>query len=199
MADRELKLNSISRFSKKSPRLVLEQYSHCEVPAGCGGVVIRWKDPQDLSTKVFIRIYNINGDLILNGNQHRSGLALVVYGEQQVLAFHISNFQPGYGSLMFAAIYQKNREESQKILSLPDGTWKYSLNKPLDDSWMHAGFDDTSWFSMVLRPFPQPDTQSYSYQILQELGAQELGIKNSDISREIWVRKEFNLSREREI
>lgn len=47
MPDRELKLNSISRFSKQSPRLVLEEHGHCEVPAGCGGVVLRWRGADD--------------------------------------------------------------------------------------------------------------------------------------------------------
>ena len=43
MADK--KLNSLERFRKQSPRLVLEEHSHCEVPAGCGGVVLRWRNP----------------------------------------------------------------------------------------------------------------------------------------------------------
>ena len=47
MPDRELKLNSISRSSKQSPRLVLEEHGHCEVPAGCGGVVLRWRGHDD--------------------------------------------------------------------------------------------------------------------------------------------------------
>ena len=33
-----LRLNTLNRFRKHSPRLLLEEYSHCEVPAGCGGV-----------------------------------------------------------------------------------------------------------------------------------------------------------------
>ncbi len=33
----DLNLNSLSRFSKKSSTMILEVYSHCEVPAGCGG------------------------------------------------------------------------------------------------------------------------------------------------------------------
>ncbi len=43
--ERELKLNSIDRYVKDSPNFVLEEYTHCEVPAGCGGVVLRWRDP----------------------------------------------------------------------------------------------------------------------------------------------------------
>lgn len=40
-----LRLNSVDRFTKRSPRLLLEEHSHCEVPAGCGGVVLRWVNP----------------------------------------------------------------------------------------------------------------------------------------------------------
>ena len=46
MADDELRLNTVERFSKHSTRLVLEEHGHCEVPAGCGGVVLQWRDPQ---------------------------------------------------------------------------------------------------------------------------------------------------------
>lgn len=40
--DDDLRLNTLNRFAKRSPRLVLEEHGHCEVPAGCGGVVLRW-------------------------------------------------------------------------------------------------------------------------------------------------------------
>ena len=43
----KLKLNTLSRFSKRSDQLLLEHYSHCEVPAGCGGVILRWRDRAD--------------------------------------------------------------------------------------------------------------------------------------------------------
>src|SRR5574339_211352 len=42
--DEALRLNTLHRFRKHSPRLLLQEYSHCEVPAGCGGVVLRWID-----------------------------------------------------------------------------------------------------------------------------------------------------------
>jgi hypothetical protein len=45
--DEELRLNTLHRFVKYSRALVLEEYSHCEVPAGCGGVVLRWTDPRE--------------------------------------------------------------------------------------------------------------------------------------------------------
>lgn len=41
-----LKLNTLDRFTKQPGLLALQESSHCEVPAGCGGVVLRWIDPR---------------------------------------------------------------------------------------------------------------------------------------------------------
>lgn len=43
--DDDLRINTLHALSKYSPGLVLEEHGHCEVPAGCGGVVLRWRDP----------------------------------------------------------------------------------------------------------------------------------------------------------
>jgi hypothetical protein len=45
--DDDLRLNTLHRFEKGAGRLTLREYSHCEVPAGCGGVVMRFLDPDD--------------------------------------------------------------------------------------------------------------------------------------------------------
>ena len=42
MARRRFRLNSLSRYTKESDRLVLDSYS-----AGCGGIVLRWRDPNE--------------------------------------------------------------------------------------------------------------------------------------------------------
>src|SRR5206468_12707267 len=52
----EQQLNSLDRFRKKPERLVLEEHGHCEVPAGCGGVVLRWRNPR-ARVPVVIRLY----------------------------------------------------------------------------------------------------------------------------------------------
>jgi hypothetical protein len=43
----EQRLNSLDRFRKQPGRLVLEEHSHCQVPAGCGGGVLRRRNPQE--------------------------------------------------------------------------------------------------------------------------------------------------------
>ena len=47
MPDRQLRINTLSRYRGRPPRLVLEEHNHCEVPAGCGGVVLRWRNFSD--------------------------------------------------------------------------------------------------------------------------------------------------------
>src|SRR3954468_8478318 len=58
--DRDLELNSIDRYVKASPRFVLEEHSHCEVPAGCGGVVLRWSNPA-LAVPVRLEVWTSEG------------------------------------------------------------------------------------------------------------------------------------------
>ncbi|HEX8699439.1 MAG TPA: hypothetical protein VF815_11425, partial [Myxococcaceae bacterium] len=41
----DLRLNELNRYRKTSGKLALEVHSHCEVPAGCGGAVLRWRRP----------------------------------------------------------------------------------------------------------------------------------------------------------
>jgi hypothetical protein len=64
----ELRLNSLSRYSKQSDEYTLEVHSHCEVPAGCGGVVLRWRNPR-LSIPIEIWTYTTGeAQLFLDGN-----------------------------------------------------------------------------------------------------------------------------------
>ncbi|MBX3232066.1 MAG: hypothetical protein KIT84_19875 [Labilithrix sp.] len=63
----DLRINTLHRFEKHSPRLTLQEYSHCEVPAGCGGVVLRWIDPR-LGPSARVRVVAIGAvDTWLDG------------------------------------------------------------------------------------------------------------------------------------
>src|SRR5438067_610618 len=42
----EQPISSLDRYRKRSARLVLEEHGSSVVPAGCGGVVLRWRNPQ---------------------------------------------------------------------------------------------------------------------------------------------------------
>src|SRR5438128_1957746 len=101
MPDRDLKLNTLSQYAKDSPRLVREEFGHCEVPAGCGGVVLRWRNPDD-GIPVPIKMYAA-GELqaYLDGSALTLARPLIPFGEHQ-LAFEITGADPRYLVLVFA-------------------------------------------------------------------------------------------------
>jgi hypothetical protein len=47
MSDDDPQFNLLNRLRKRSPRLVCEEYGSWEVPVGCGGMVLHWRDPAD--------------------------------------------------------------------------------------------------------------------------------------------------------
>jgi len=203
MADRELELNSISRYSKSSPQFVLEEHGHCEVPAGCGGVVLRWRNPRG-GIPLQIWLYTTGtAEFYLDGTHPPSGRPLVSYAEH-VFALRLSGFDSRQALLMLAAIYDKAGMRNVglshttvnlvRILSAPDGSWKYSLVEPQDDAWMQSGFDDSAWKLMILKPLPRHTKwgrEWYRFERLQELGAKGLGIEGP--GETVWVRKVFSL------
>lgn len=200
---RDLKLNSIPRYSKASPQFVLEEHGHCEVPAGCGGVVLRWTNPHRARPVEFWLEASGNVDFVLDGKPPSSGRPMVEYGDH-VLGFRISHFDRSTGILMFAGVYDEekmihtglSRKSGRKIylLSTDDGTWKYSGVEPEDDSWMQPGFDDSNWRSLIRKDFPEPKEQKrYRLDKLREFGARGLGI--AEKRETVWIRKSFSLSR----
>lgn len=90
MADEDdLRLNTLHRFAKQSPRLVLQEYSHCEVPAGCGGVVLRWVDPREGVPIRVALVCTMKADVSLDGAPLPTGRAAVAPG-RHVLGFRLS-------------------------------------------------------------------------------------------------------------
>ena len=216
MSDRDLRLNSVSRYSKESSRLVLEEHSSCEIPAGCGGVVLRWFNPLRALPLEF-RMY-VKGDVkfALDGNVLKSARPLVDYGEH-VVSFVVSRYKLNEGFLMFAATVESKakaapalKEKSvsdNEFISDGDGSWKYTLNEPSDDSWMTTGFDDRHWQTLVLRTVTKPSEKgsgAYWLDKMLELGAKGLGMEDIGWSAKlfgktrssdpIWIRKVFTLT-----
>lgn len=89
-ADEDLRLNTLHRFAKRSPRLTLREYSHCEVPAGCGGVVLRWVEGSG-GIAVRIRLPATRGivDAWLDGEPLETTEAEVEPRNAHLLAFHV--------------------------------------------------------------------------------------------------------------
>lgn len=156
MPDRDLKLNSLSRFSKKSPRLVLEEYSHCEVPAGCGGVVLRWRKPEaPIPMKIHVGAFNgFSRNRTLDGKEDLGNPKIPVSYGKHVLAIEINNFKPDHAiEFMYSELNEDyvrilKPEGETTILSLPDDTWRFTLDTP-DIKWQDPDYDDSHWSPLV--------------------------------------------------
>lgn len=201
----EQELNSLDRFRKKSDRLVLEQHSHCEVPAGCGGVVLRWHNPR-ASMPMILSLYTPEpAECFLDGVLLSSARLDLLPG-RHILAVQLKSVTRVL--LMFAAVHDspqaradstsQSRNPPVKVLSIPDTTWKFTLDPP-SDGWKTAEFDDTSWQTLVRVPTPQVEwNQHGAHQAHRctEQGAACMGlpdaVQTSKVS--VWIRKVFTLS-----
>jgi hypothetical protein len=216
MAD-DLNLNSISRFSKRSPRLHLEEHGHCEVPAGCGGVVLRWYNPAR-GVPILLKAYwpTAPAAILLNGVAPASSRPLVPLG-RVVLTIHYDSTQAsagwrlwwpvrsaGQALLMFAISRPESDSHSMTdgshfiARSAPDGSWRFSVTRP-SDAWVLPDFDAAAWPELVVRPLDPPKEedhrQSYAFRKLTEIGARPLGLPFSHTGP-AWVRKVFTLEQE---
>jgi hypothetical protein len=201
---RDLQLNSLSRYSKESPGLVLEEHGHCEVPAGCGGVVLRWTNPHRAMPMEFWTHTTGEARFYIDGVQPQSARPMVSYGEH-VLSFRIEHAEINSGVLIFAGLYDEDkmthtglsRKSGRKVyvLSADDGTWKWTASEPQDDAWMTPGFDDSLWNAMTRHEFPEADKEDrnrYRLSKLVEFGACGLTVQQGADC--LWIRKVFSLS-----
>jgi len=206
MAERKLKLNSLGRYGKGGSRLVLEEHGHCEVPAGCGGAVLRWRNPNAGLLFLLHALANGEGRILLDGASPSSARPLVPFGEH-VLSLVVTELVPGSVVLGFAAIHDETQfgfpRVSQpsgrkiSILSAADGTWKYVTTEPANDAWTRPGFDDSNWRAMLACEPPSlegQDMRKYRLETLLKLGATCLGIEGQ--SSRAWVRKSFTLNQQ---
>jgi hypothetical protein len=206
MAERDLKLNSLGRYSKSNSRLILEEHSHCEVPAGCGGVVLRWRNPN--SGLLFILHFFGSGKwtILLDGKAVTSARPLISFGEH-VFSLAATDIVSGSAILGFAGIHDESQlsfprvsqpsGRSMAILSAADGSWKYVTTEPADDSWKRSGFDDSLWRPMIACESPSldnQDMQKYKLEKILKLGATPLGIEGQ--SSRVWIRKSFTINQE---
>lgn len=174
MSTGDLRLNSIDRFRKSSDRLILEQHGHCEVPAGCGGVVLRWRNPDAGCPVVFACAAMAKVDLIVNG-QRVASRAILPWGENTI-AVRLSEVQPDFPFLMTTMHDVPGNSGSRNMIpggsTSADGTWKVSQSE--SDGWYMPDFVDADW--QGLQEFNQnfPTENRWRFDGLVRHGAQPL-------------------------
>jgi len=198
----ELKLNSISRFSKASSYLHLEEHGHCEVPAGCGGVVLRWYNPTQAVAVLFMIYAPTPARVFLNGVQPASARPLVPLGNV-VLAIEFDAVVSGQALFRLAGGHSKGFDFSEQstcvVRSVPDGSWRFSVTPP-PEGWMSPEFDDGTWSALIERPLDPPKPDDYrglhAHERVSRFGASPLGLPPEVTAAEVWVRKVFTNTRE---
>jgi hypothetical protein len=187
MAD-EPRLNSVERFRKQPGRFVLEVHSHCEVPAGCGGVVLRWRNPHAARPVTLCLYTAAQPTCLIDGTAPSSAQVDLVPGPHAV-AIVLDQVDLRSGLLLFSATHEPKQEKGSppsqlseqpiRILSAGDGTWKFSLADPVDQGWISPTFDDRAWLALISAPVPQLTTKDPGYYQCRRcaaLGATCLGI-----------------------
>ena len=163
MAEEPL-LNSIDRFRKRPERIVLEEHGHCEVPAGCGGVVLRWRNPQ-ATVPVIIYLYTpVKPACFIDGAPLQAARLDLAPGKH-VLSFQMEEVELYAGLIMVAVKHDPTQhqrtlptaviESSLALVSAADGTWKFALTDPGMEAWKLLPFDDRSWPRLTAMTPPQ--------------------------------------------
>jgi hypothetical protein len=219
------RLNSLDRFRKQSERLILEQHSHCEVPAGCGGVVLRWRNPMALRS-VVIWVYTAGpAACFLDGAGVETGHIDLAPGPH-VLAVALDKVDLSAALLMAAVIPAADdvwkpsttgpSEPPWKLVTGAGGSWKFTLQPP-GEGWNTSPFDDSTWTALVKVPTPSlnpTDQGGYACRTCAEHGAKCLGLPDTlrrplaggvqsaaaNLSpRNVWIRKVFELPAPKEV
>jgi hypothetical protein len=208
MAKRDLNLNSLGRYAKQSSRLVLEQHSHCEVPAGCGGVVLRWRSDVSELPVVVHSFSSGKSKLFIDGQSPDSSRSGISFGDH-VLSLVLEDL-PKDAILAVAVVHNASRVppisqqlgDTVNVLSDADGTWKSTAVKPADDQWMRSGFDDSAWATLEAAQPPVLEKRKvytgenaweFSLQMALDTGAKCLRVTTP--AGQMWVRRSFRLSR----
>lgn len=195
----DLRLNSVERFVKQSKRLILEEHSSCEVPAGCGGVVLRWSNPDD-GLNVTVHVAQLGETELFCGGELRSNARFSLQFGEGVLALHVTERESKFDWLRVVTRHHSPtwRGSDQRIMdelcTADDGTWLGSTRVPAEN-WTECGFDDANWqplraSTMSLETIPERDQWRF------RIGADPLVALALPQGKELWIRKGYTLDME---
>ena len=152
--DDDLRLNTLHRFAKHSANLVLEEHGHCEVPAGCGGVIFSWRNPSVATAALLFVGSPGRTRVFVDGVEARSSRVELPFG-RRVLAFHITAIGERARVFAAAARLDPGPQPGQALgpavpsaLSAADGTWRATTSEPEPDALTSADFDDRHWLAL---------------------------------------------------
>jgi hypothetical protein len=168
--DRELRLNSVDRYVKRSPHFVLEEHSHCEVPAGCGGVVLRWRNPAT-AIPVQLKLWvspSVRSTVRIDRAVPSSSRPLLPSGRHVL----VLEMQPEAGvpiRIVFGATVESS--QATELLSRPGPEWRWTATEPPREAWEQPEFDDSEWPTMTTATATKKERENYTVRELLQKGA----------------------------
>jgi hypothetical protein len=192
--DEALRLNTLHRFRKHSPRLLLQEYSHCEVPAGCGGVVLRWIDRQG-GLPAVVKIAALGTvQCWLDGAPIQSSRIELRAGPH-ALALEIIALPRANTPILALIDVNLPRDDETLVRSGADERW-WTIDSPPSGAWTEPGYDpQRSGWSRALGhsnyEAELPENQRWRWSSLAR-NARALALPGT----QAWLRCEFELSAE---
>lgn len=173
--DRTIKGNDLARFEKQSETLSLEQYSACEISAGCIGVVFRWSD---LASAI-----SVNATVLGTGKSlavYFDGVAFERRFPKVEVGAHVLALQVVAGEGLTAAVVtmherpgtQRGPDARRWRFQTDTASWRMWLGPAAPQGWAEPGFDDRRWAT----PLAHPSTRSdWDFRFAEREGAVLIG------------------------
>lgn len=190
---RDLRVNTFDRYVKRSDRLVLQTYSSCEVPLGCGGAIHRWVDPAQSLPLVLVRDFgdrpctiSIDGVAIANARVDvtvgKHVLAVAFESSSAPLALRVALF---YDESFRG---EANAKKSPMLTSQDDGLWFGTTTEPSPE-WQTSTEPLSGW--LALRSVAKPARAKQAYLDRRIDRAASIGLSTKP--GKAWVRRVFTL------
>jgi hypothetical protein len=179
----ELDLNRL----RGADELVLEEHSHCEVPAGCGGAVLRWASatsPCAVDAVVFGE-----ATLAIDGARLDTRRLEIAPGTH-VLTLEAQSSRP----LLVTLSLPTRRSLESTLTTRADGSWRFTRVEP-PASWTTLAFDASEWPALVAVPTPAPTERVDAWRVEMQVEGGAVALGTSEQGR-LWVRRVFVLDRE---
>lgn len=197
---RDVAVNDLARYEKSSDRLVLESYSHCEVPAGCGGGILRWIDP-DESLPLTLHLWSTGkNEVFFDGAPVKSGRVDARRGAH-VLAVHVSPEGGAPPQIALALRYSdetapkdgmgpyRSKPVGRKVdvLSGRAAVMVATSLEPEGDEWKKAAFGAAGWRALAETAPHLPDGKPpWHLKEILKTGAVAVGLPGA--RGPLWVR-----------
>jgi hypothetical protein len=195
----KLRLNSLEGFTKTSPRLILEEHSHCEVPAGCGGVVLRWINPAAGLPVLLDFFHPTPATLAIDGAPTTTAHVLLAPG-RHVLSIEFPEPPADDQALLILVgrlkVATPPYRDEVIVRAAADGSWLFTTSTP-PAGWMTAPRPPArGWKPLVQRPVAEPAEYTpgwYTFGRVSGHGAEPLGAPPSRRRGPIRVRTVFTV------